>query len=416
MKLILALAISFASCLTLQSQDFVTKEQMDSMRIVWQQKAKIDAQNRLLTYQNLINVDSVEEVNLSLTGLDDIPTYIFRFRNLKTLIISETSIKKLPKKINDLVHLKTINWKKSEVSLRSIKLKKNTTVERIYFQGNGMTKVPRRIGKFKALEVIDLSKNELKVIPKLKRLKNLHTVILSENPIQLTESRFNRIAQIDKLRLNNCKIDTLPPSLFALNKLVDLQLAENYISTVPNSISQLHNLEFLMLYKNDIKDLPTGIFELKKLQQLDIYYNNIEKIDPKVSKLKSLQILYLSNNRIYSLPEEVGNLPNLHSLYAHNNRLSYLPKSLKKLQKLKTLRINDNYFNSLPEEVYSLKNLDYLDFSNNQIESLSAKISSLSNLELLYFYGNPMKVQEGTELAKSIDILKKNGCVVSYSE
>src|SRR5947209_8494010 len=80
-------------------------------------------------------------------------------------------------------------------------------------------------------------------------------------------------------------------------------------------INKLHNLQKLWLNDNKIQVIPIEIGQLHNLQQLCLGYNQIQEIPIEIGQLHNLQKLWLNDNKIQVIPIEIGQLYNLQILY-----------------------------------------------------------------------------------------------------
>jgi len=113
------------------------------------------------------------------------------------------------------------------------------------------------------------------------------------------------------LRINFKDISYIPPSLFKLKNLTDLDLSYNSIETIPKELGELRNLVRLRLNHNRIKELPNSICNLSKLGILNLSNNNISILPPDLDKLKYLGYFYAEGNNI---PQSDSTLKNLNKI------------------------------------------------------------------------------------------------------
>lgn len=93
------------------------------------------------------------------------------------------------------------------------------------------------------------------------------------------------------LKLNYKRLKQIPPKVFTLHNLRELDLGRNFIDSIPPEIGNLVNLE-----------------------ELDIRRNRLRVIPPELGKLRKLRYLNLSRNPILDLPDEMSQLANLEQL------------------------------------------------------------------------------------------------------
>jgi Leucine-rich repeat (LRR) protein len=157
---------------------------------------------------------------------------------------------------------------------------------------------------------ISASKQFLEVITKLKNLENLD---LSKNQIRTLPKSFLKLTKLKKLDLHSNQLRALPESFgTSLSNLEQLDLRNNDIKILPNTIIKLSKLNYLSLSGNRrLNTLPESFEQLSNLEQLNLSSTNIENIDTLVLKLSNLKLL-----RIDDKPELVSTiayeLPNLY--------------------------------------------------------------------------------------------------------
>lgn len=117
----------------------------------------------------------------------------------------------------------------------------------------------------------------------------------------------------------------------------------------------------LSLRRERLKEIPPEIFTLPNLQELDLSGNRIKVIPPEIAQLKKLQKLDLSKNRIETLPPQFGELENLWSLVISQNYITELPKEFANLQELKYLDMWSNEIDEFPDEMRKMKKLAWID-------------------------------------------------------
>jgi internalin A len=131
------------------------------------------------------------ELDLSNSGLKEIPEELSRLQNLTSLYLSRNQLTEIPEHLSRLQNLTTL-----------------------YLLGNQLTEIPEHLSQLQNLTLLGLSNNQLTEIPEhLSRLQNLTELYLS----------FNRLTEI-------------PEHLSRLQNLTLLDLRENPIATPPMEI------------------------------------------------------------------------------------------------------------------------------------------------------------------------------------
>lgn len=109
---------------------------------------------------------------------------------------------------------------------------------------------------------LDLSDNNLETLPpQTRRLANLQTFVLDNNPLGHFQLRqLPSLLNLETLRMRNTQrnLNNFPSNLENLTNLTDIDLAENALPKVPEALYSLPNLRRLNLSNNEITELSTG--------------------------------------------------------------------------------------------------------------------------------------------------------------
>ncbi|XP_058182190.1 receptor-like protein 6 [Rhododendron vialii] len=319
-------------------------------------------------------------------------------------------------------------------------------------------KVPPGVSFLNKLVSLDLSYNfDLRLeeggfellIQNLSKLRDLD---LSE--VNISSSVFpNSLLNLTSLRTLSLGGSGLhgevPPGVSYLNKLVSLDLSENFdlrleeggfelliqnlsklrdlsligvnmsSSVVSNSLLNLTFLRSLGLGKSGLHgEFPSGVFHLPHLQILVILFeegltghipdfinstyplqnlilivSGISGILPdSIANLKSLKQLVIYHSEFHgSIPTSLWNFPQITSVDLSSNNFSgILPSSISNLTQITSLDLSyNNFHGTLPSSISNLTQITYLDLSSNNFSgSLPFSISNLGNLKTLRLSDN----------------------------
>ncbi|XP_052680169.1 toll-like receptor 3 [Crassostrea angulata] len=223
--------------------------------------------------------------------------------------------------------------------------------------------------------------------------------IFAPKVTQLSESMFNGLSLLGRLRLHFESLQSLPVHLFS-NPSADamprhlLRLTIQGVKSLPRDILQgQQRLESLTL--SGVEDLPSGIFdEIQTLHHLNLSTSNVRRISPYwFSKLGSLKSLNLSSSGLQELRNDsfIG-LNSLSVLDLSHNDLNSLPESAFEYFKetLQSLNITGNSIDYIQEKIFrGLFSLQSLDLSYNGIVKVSTKaFTDLSKLQVLNLRNN----------------------------
>jgi hypothetical protein len=109
-------------------------------------------------------------------------------------------------------------------------------------------------------------------------------------------------------------LQTLPPEIGQLKRLVVLDLAQNSLESLPTTVGRLGHLQELNLSQNKLDHVPSCVSTLTKLQILLLDYNRVRELPGELSRLTQLVQLSISGNPIKILPVEISRLEDLQKL------------------------------------------------------------------------------------------------------
>ena len=173
--------------------------------------------------------------------------------------------------------------------------------------GNGLSGVLPDLSALAALEVIDLSRNQL-----------------TPGPIP---AWLGSLPQLRTLDLEGTRRRGAIPDLSALGSLTVLRLGNNRglaPGPVPDWISGLADLAELSLWRtNRTGAVPAWLASKARLEKLDLYDNDLAgELPAWLGDLTALSYLNLSSNRFSgAIPPELGSLSNLTRLDLDGNQL-----------------------------------------------------------------------------------------------
>ena len=101
--------------------------------------------------------------------------------------------------------------------------------------------------------------------------------------------------------------------------LMRIDLSNNQLSGISEGLSAQKSIQHLNFGHNCIQSLPDSLFTLDKLKFLDLSNNKIEVLSEAVGQALSLVEIRATGNKIKSLPESFGALQNLETLDLRSN-------------------------------------------------------------------------------------------------
>lgn len=169
-------------------------------------------------------------------------------------------------------------------------------LERLYLDHNELTRVPPNLPK--SIKVLRLGQNQIAKIQAeaFEGMTKLTSLQLEGNLIEDTGRAFKGLKSLATLDMRKNHLRKMPENL--PERLHQLYLDSNKIESIPADFLSMHpKLQFLRLSGNMLTDkgIPPNVFNVSTLVELDLSHNKLEKI-PKFSR--DLENLYLQANHI----------------------------------------------------------------------------------------------------------------------
>ncbi len=252
-----------------------------------------------------------------------------------------------------------------------VDLKKYTT---LFLEDNkftSLTKITEQVNP--NLTLLNIAKNKIKSLNSIGLLKNLFRVDVSHNEISIVPKEISKLNDLASFVATGNKLKQLSDELCTLQNLRLLNLSENQITRLSKNIGNMSRLGVLDLTSNKLTTLPDGMSDMKLLVVLYLASNELIPYNLEViGKLKQLVKLDISGNKPLLKGEnnEIDHLWNLHELvelYLSNNGLKELPEGIGNLRKLKILDLNNNNLTSIPEEIGNMQKLKKFNLSSNKL-------------------------------------------------
>ncbi|XP_071332659.1 fibromodulin [Trachinotus anak] len=216
--------------------------------------------------------------------------------------------------------------------LNSDKIGKNVfsklkNLDRLFLDHNELTRVPSNLPK--SITDLRLGHNKIsKILPNMfGGMANLTNLQLQANVIEDVGGVFKGLKSLTMLDMRKNKLRKIPDNLPEL--LQQLYLEFNNIESVPVGFFTMYpKLQFVRLAHNKLTDkgVPPSVFNVSTLVELDLSFNKLEKI-PIVSR--NLENLYLQANKIkeFSLRSfcstvDMANFSKLRMLRLDANKIS----------------------------------------------------------------------------------------------
>lgn len=373
----------------------------------------------------------VQWLNLDKTQLRDIPEEMGNLLKLEHLSLKNNQLEKLFGELTELTCLRSLNLRKNCIKSSGVPpelfhLEELTTLD---LSHNKLKEVPEGLEKAKSLLVLNLSHNNIETIPtalfiqltdllfldlshnkletlppQTRRLANLQTLILADNPLELFQLRqLPSLQNLEVLNMRNTQRTLLnfPTTLDTLSNLAELDLSQNNLPKVPDCVYNLPNLKRLNLSENTITELSSSVENWQRLEVLNLSRNELTTLPASLCKLMQLRRLYLNDNRLdfEGIPSGIGKLCSLEIFSASNNLLEMVPEGLCRCGALKRLNLSSNRLITLPDAIHLLDGLDQLDLRNNPDLIMPPKPTEATKGSGVEFYNIDFSLQTQLRLA-----------------
>ncbi|XP_022250914.1 protein flightless-1 [Limulus polyphemus] len=337
-------------------------------------------------------------LKLNRTNIDWIPDELSNLQKLETLSLVRNNLVTIHGEISTLPCLRSLNCRYNKLKNCGIPndifhLEELTVLD---FSHNQLRDVPQDLDMASSLLVLNLSHNHIESIPsqlfvnltdlqyldlsnnkletlppQMRRLVNLQTLILNNNPLGHNQLRqLPALVSLTTLRLRNTQrsLSNTPTSLESLVNLADVDLSQNELPRVPDVLYTLVNLKRLNLSDNSISEVSSAAGDAwKNLEILNLSRNKLSVLPASLCKLTKLRRLYISDNEFdfEGIPSGIGKLHNLEIFMANNNNLEMIPEGVVRCGRLKKLMLAHNRLITLPESIHLLTDLEVLDLRDN---------------------------------------------------
>ncbi|XP_055619674.1 protein flightless-1 [Toxorhynchites rutilus septentrionalis] len=381
--------------------------------------------------KNIKHMSGVQWLKLDRTGIKEIPEEMGKLLKLEHLSMKNNQLEKLYGELTDLNCLRSLNMRRNNIKSSGIPnelfdLDELTTLD---LSHNKLKEVPEGLEKAKSLLVLNLSNNQIESIPpslfinltdllfldlsnnkletlppQTRRLSNLQTLILNDNPLELFQLRqLPSLQNLVCLQMRNTQrtLTNFPTSLDSLSNLQELDLSQNALSKIPDALYNLANLKRLNLNDNVIQEISPLIENLAKLETLNLSRNQLVLLPSTLCKLQSLRRLYVNDNQLNfeGIPSSIGKLGALEVFSASNNQLEMVPEGLCRCGSLKKLNLSSNKLITLPEAIHLLTDMEQLDLRNNPDLVMPPKPVEVQRGDGLAFYNIDFSLQTQLRLA-----------------
>ena len=344
-------------------------------------------------------VVNLEEIDLSTSFLEGIPSVIQKSRGLKKLRVNDNCIEQFPE-IDSFKNLEKLEMKENPVQQLPDAFRSAQALRVIDMSSTNLQEIPPQILHLPKLERLTMINCALETLPDdWKECLSISQLDLSENLLSTLPASIAQLQKLVKLDLKSCCLQEFPKVLLQMNTLHTINLEQNLIPELPNNFQAL-NLKKLNAANNLLYDLSDALSANTHLIDLDMSSNRITKFPPVIFKLHNLKHLKMDDNLIASLPQNWQGL-DIVTLSLKNNPLMNIDNLFHELQSAVNLNLQNCLLEEIPGNISSAVRLTTFDISDNKIKSSGIKTLP-SNVINLTLDNNPLGL-----LSDSIQQLKK---------
>ncbi|CAN9245369.1 hypothetical protein CUC08_Gglean002117 [Alternaria sp. MG1] len=358
-----------------------------------QKFSHIDLQGRnLITIPITLYQKATEIISLNLSrnlSLDVPRDFILACTNLREIKYTSNDARRLPPSLSLASRLTMLDISNNRLqSLDRAELYKLQSLQGLRLSNNGLTRLPRYFGEYRALRSLNLSSNSLSEFPDfLCEVRTLVDLDISFNSIS-SLPKIGQLTCLERLWATNNKLTgSFPSTLSNLVNLREIDVRFNALDSM-DVMSQLPRLEYLMIGHNSISAFE-GYFP--KIRVLHMNHNPVTRFGLNQAT-PSLSVLNLASAKLAQLPEDLfGKLTGLTKLILDKNHFTSISNNIGKLYRLEHLSVARNSLDVLPAEIGRLVELRYLDVRENNLNKLPQELWYARRLETLNVSSNVLE-------------------------
>ncbi|XP_076328669.1 uncharacterized protein LOC143234861 [Tachypleus tridentatus] len=361
----------------------------------------------------LSNLKNLKRLNLGGNLLSSFPrNWNLSVRHLNKLDFSRNILRKLDSNIfNGSFSVHELNLSYNYLKVLPLQAFRGLSIQWLSLANNRLSSIP--VGAFEGLEAtliaLDLSFNMLRTFPKaLKELNHLKKLYIHGNQLQNLNKYdlYTYREYLEVLDLSRNFLKNVPrEGLLTSKRLIRLSLQDNQITqvTAHDLYGWGSSLLFLNLANNRISYISEkAFFHSPKLQELKLSYNNFVSIDfrilfPLRKSLKAVEIGSLFKSH-YNHPEIIANyLDKIEWLQMdHNKIIDFTPMTMLGLTKLTHFDLEGNNIKVIPQTLFRKEthgNLSNVILSHNEVLLTDSKtFNELPRLRNVVLLGNRLEI------------------------
>ncbi|GHU18056.1 hypothetical protein FACS1894163_09670 [Spirochaetia bacterium] len=271
--------------------------------------------------ESFANLKNLESITLTNYNIPVIPDYFCGFTELVELTISMcstfqgpfTPTLSLPQNIGRLKNLRSLLVKYSGLKRIPPSIG-DTALEHLLIYGGNFTTMPESIGNISTLKTLEIF-----------------------CPLKKVPDTLGNLTSLKKLSLGG-EFKCLPESLGNLSSLEELDIdAEDTFIKLPDSIGNCKNLKKLSIGSDKLTELPDSICGLKALETLFLATFNLQHLPLKIGKLSKLKNLAIESEALAEIPASMAKLEKLEILTIVGSKVKVVQPLVEKLSHIKSL-------------------------------------------------------------------------------
>lgn len=300
---------------------------------------------------NNAHPEDVDEITFKWRDMEELPSEIGKFRNLKKFKIFLTDTKLISKEIGSLKKLEELSilceLDKIPLEIGSIEMLKKLAIS-----GNFKV-IPNELCNLKHLETLILGGNSNNLPNEIHQLTSLRELSVSgENLFELPKD-FGLLKNLKSFKIDAKKLKILPDSFSMLKQIEEIDFIYDpmkwfdcSIDTIPEYFKEFSELRSFRINNIKTQQISNFISYWPKLEVLEMSQCGLNEIPIELKRCKNIRWLFLSRNNIVEIPDWIIELTNLEAIWAEKNKISKLPiKEILEHKNLKTLVLRENSFN-----------------------------------------------------------------------
>jgi len=326
----------------------------------------------------------LEKLNISHTGITEIPDFVFSLPNLADLSCCCTYLKEFP-----------------------VNVFKAQKLERLHIRINKEWNIPDKIPPLPNLKILAI---------------DLYTSL--DMPVNL--GVLNNLEQfLVATKYTEGDVPDLPSSFKNHPVLRDYSIFDPFhkyrknfnLDNAVKILSTCSKFEYLNISGLDVGKGHQALSKLKNLKKLEMGHLVTEgNIFASISNLKNLEALHIwgSEFRITEIPDIFSGLSGLKAFSLAGNMVTSLPPSIYTLSNLKELSIGTTGIFSLDDKIGGMQNLEIIRIYDGLLSSLPETVFTLPNLKILNIEENIFTADEISKIKKKLSALAKDGQKIQF--